>query len=116
MQHNVFIGNVGKAPTLSGAGDKAVCHVVLLSNEYAGKNKDTGEVKERTVSIRFTAFRNKAIAIAENICKGDQLIVTYRVENNNYQNNGEDVYDYNFVIEDFTFGAPGKEKRAELQG
>jgi single-strand DNA-binding protein len=114
MQSNNFVGNAGKVPSLKGAGVNAVCHFVLISNEYAGKDKNTGEVKERTVSIRFTAFRTKAETIAKNVLKGDQLIVTYRIENNNYQKNGEDFYDYNFVVEDFSFGAPGKEKRAQF--
>jgi single-strand DNA-binding protein len=47
--------------------------------------------------------------------KGDQLIVDYRIENNNFQKDGEDVYGYNFVVEDFTFGAPGKEKREQFR-
>ena len=116
MQSSVFVGNVGKTPTLSGVGDRAVCHVVLLSNEYAGKDKTTGKARERTVSIRFTAFRGIAETIAKNVRLGDQIIVNYRVENNNYQKDGEDVYDYNFIINDFDFGAPGKEKRSELRG
>lgn len=67
------------------------------------------------MSIQFTAFRAKAEAIAKNAMKGDQLIVDYRIENNNFQKDGKDVYGYNFVVEDFTFGAPGKEKREQFR-
>lgn len=112
MQKNIFVGNLAKAVTLTGTGDKAVAKLTLISNEYAGKDRDTGETKERVVSIQFTAFRAKAEAIARHCLKGDQLFVEFRIENNEYQDkNGETVYGYNFIVEDFTFGAEGKEKR-----
>lgn len=115
MQKNIFVGNLAKSVALSGAGDRAVARFTLITNEYAGRDKETGQPRERSVSIQFTAFRAKAEAIARNAMKGDQLIVDYRVENNNYTKDGEDVYGYNFVVEDFKFGAPGKEKREQFQ-
>ena len=115
MQKNVFVGNLAKPVALTGNGDRAVARLTLISNEYAGKDKETGEARERAVSIQFTAFRTKAEAIAKNAMKGDQLIVEYRIENNIYQKDGEDVYGYNFVVEDFNFGAPGKEKREQFR-
>ncbi|MCF3643224.1 single-stranded DNA-binding protein [Rhizobium sp. TRM95111] len=114
MQTNVFVGNLAKAPTLSGQGDKAVARFTLISNEYAGKDRETGEVRERSVALPFTAFRGKADALARNAAKGDQIIVQYRIENNEYEKNGETVYTFNFLVEDFKFGAPGKEKRDQF--
>jgi single-strand DNA-binding protein len=114
MQQNVFVGNLAGAPTMSGTGDRAVGRFTLIANEYAGKDKDSGAAKERAVSIQFTAFRAKAEAICKNAMKGDQLVVNYRIENNNYEKNGETIYGYNFIVEDFTFGAPGKEKREQF--
>ena len=116
MQKNVFVGNLAKSPSVSGTGDKAVGKFILISNEYAGKDKETGEAQERMVSLQFTIFRGRAEALAQHALKGDQLIVDYRIENNNYEKDGDTVYDYNFIVEDFTFGAPGKEKREELRG
>lgn len=113
MQHNVFVGNLAGAPTMSGTGDRAVCRFTLIANEYAGKDNG-GAVKERAVSIQFTAFRAKAEAICKNAMKGDQLILNYRIENNNYEKAGETVYGFNFIVEDFAFGAPGKEKREQF--
>ncbi|HCP6903050.1 single-stranded DNA-binding protein [Shigella flexneri] len=115
MQKNVFVGNLAKSVVVTGSGDRAVARFTLISNEYAGKDKETGEARERSVSIQFVAFRTKAEAIARNALKGDQLIVDFRIENNTYQKDGEDVYGYNFVVEDFTFGAPGKEKREQFR-
>ena len=114
MQNNVFIGNLASAPSLTGSGDRAVVKFTLIANEYAGKD-DAGNAKERSVAIQFTAFRSKAEAIQKYCRRGDQLIVSYRIENNRYTDkSGEEVYGYNFLLEDFSFGAPGKEKREEL--
>lgn len=115
MQNNTFVGNLAGAPTITGNGDRAVAKLTLISNEYAGKDQD-GNAREKAVSIQFTAFRGKAEALAKHTRKGDQIIVVYRIENNNYQKDGEDVYGYNFIVEDFAFGAPGKIKRDELAG
>lgn len=113
MQKNVFVGNLAKSPSISGSGDKAVGKFILISNEYAGKDKATGDAQERSVALQFTIFRGRAEALAQHAMKGDQLIVEFRIENNNYEQDGDTVYDYNFIVEDFTFGAPGKEKREE---
>ncbi|AIV73612.1 single-stranded DNA-binding protein [Pseudomonas aeruginosa] len=115
MQKNVFVGNLAKTPTITGTGDRAVARFTLIANEYAGKDRETGEARERSVSIQFTAFRGKAESIAKHAMRGDQLIVDYRVENNDYEKDGETVYGFNFIVEDFQFGAPGKEKREQFK-
>jgi len=114
MNHFHFTGRVAKAVTLSGQGDRAVAKFTLIRNQYAGKDEG-GDAIERMVAIQFTAFRKKAEAIAKNFFKGDQMIVAARVENNNYTDkDGADHYDFAFIVDDFEFGAPGEEKRAEL--
>jgi single-strand DNA-binding protein len=104
-----FNGHLASDPVLNGKGDHARCKVLLIANEYAGKDKEA-----RKVAILFTAFRGKAEAIGAHMKKGDQLIVRARIENNNYTHDGVDRYDYNFIIEDFDFGAPGAETRKAL--
>lgn len=115
MQTNTFVGRLGKAATLTGSADNQVSKLTLLNEEYKGKDPATGETLYKTVAIQFTAFRAMAKAISENTMKGDQLIVSFRIENNDYEKDGETVYSYNFIIESFEFGAPGKAKRATLE-
>ncbi len=112
--HN-FPGRIAKAPVLThGADNVAVCKFTLMRNDYAGKD-DAGKAKEKVLSIQCTAFRSQAEAIAKHCHKGDQLIVDLRIENNNWKDKeGVDHYDYNFIVDDFEFGAPGEEKRALL--
>lgn len=109
----VFVGRLSAAPSLKNSGKKAVAKLVLIRNEYAGTDNE-GETKERTVSAQFTAFGGMAETLAKNAMKGDQLIVTARVQNNNYEKDGEKVYGFDFVIEGFEYGAPGPEKREQL--
>jgi single-strand DNA-binding protein len=114
MNNFNFEGRLAKAPAVSGSGDKAYTKFTLIRNEYAGRDDGSGEPLEREVAIQFTAFRKKAETIAKHCRKGDQLIVSARVENNNYEKDGEVHYSLAFIIEDFVFGAPGEVKRNEL--
>lgn len=109
-----FVGRLASAPTQTGTGDKAVVKFTLIQNQYAGKDEG-GETKTRTVAIQFTAFRAKGEAIAKNCMKGDQLIVCASISNNNYTKDDVDHYDFNFVVNEFEFGAPAAEKRAALE-
>lgn len=106
MQVHLHVGRVAAAPEVRGT----VCKFTLLSDEFAGRDGD-GEALEELLSIQFTAFGKNAKRIAENVCKGDQLIVEFRMKNNNYQKEGVTHYGYDFIVERYQNGAPGKEKR-----
>ncbi len=111
-----FTGRVAKAPTFRDGGKTPVCYVTLLRDEYAGKDDDTGDTKERKVAIDFTVFGVRAKAVADHAFVGDQLHVEYRLANNNQpdKDTGEIKYSISFIIEDFEFGAPGELKREKL--
>lgn len=114
MQNSMFSGRVASAPTKTGNGDKAVTKFTLIDNAYAGRDEND-QAKTEPVSIQFTAFRAKADAIHENVRTGDQLIVSYHIRNNNYQpSEGDMVYGYSFIVDEFEFGAPGKATRDHL--
>lgn len=104
MNKSVFSGRVAKAVSM--AND--VAKFTLIRNEYAGKDKTTGEAKDRKVALPFTAFGHDAKALFDFVKKGDQLFVEYRTENNEYVNGeGEKQYGYNFIVMGFEFGAKG---------
>jgi single-strand DNA-binding protein len=108
-----FTGRLAATPTLSGRGEKQVAKLTLIRNDVIGKT-ESGEKIERQTAIQFTAFNGLGKLLAETTAKGDQLIVTARVANNNYKKEGEDVYSFDFIIEGFDYGAPGKESRERL--
>lgn len=115
MNNFNYVGRLAAAPTLQRHGETAVTRLRLLRNEYAGKDKNTNENLERTVGINFTAFGRKAEAISEHCREGDQLIVSGRIEDNSFEKDGTTHYTYNFIIDDFEFGAPGSAKREQLE-
>ncbi|HHU1575956.1 TPA: single-stranded DNA-binding protein [Escherichia coli] len=108
-----FSGRLSVTPAMK-QGDK-VLKFTLLRNEY-GKREEGGQRETKTTSIQFTAFGIAAEQIAKHCRKGDQLIIDARIENNNYIDaNQNQVYGYSFIVEKFEFGAPGSEKRQELE-
>lgn len=110
-----FEGRLAKDVALSGTGRRAYAKFTLIRNEYAGRDDEENPV-ERQVAIQFTAFGSRAEALAKNSFKGDQLIVAARVGNNNYTDKDEvEHYGFEFIVNEFTFGAPGPAKRAELE-
>ena len=110
----IFVGRLAKTPELKTHGDVSVCNFTLLRDDYAGKD-DTGESKKKTVGVSFAAFGNNAANISKYCFKGDQLAVSASIENDKWTKDGETVYEYNFIINDFEFGAPGEEKRNLFQ-
>ena len=117
MNHLYFAGRLAAPPVVTNHGEnKTVCKFTLISNEYAGKDEDTGESTTKAVRVQFTAFNAKAVAISQNCLEGDQLIVAARLENNDYTPEGQDKVSYNmaYILTSFDFGAPGPKKRAEL--
>jgi single-strand DNA-binding protein len=110
-----YDGRLAKAPELTRPNGAAVCRFTLIRNEYRGVDAGTGSKRdERKVAIPFTAFDAQAEAIAKHAMQGDQLLVRARVENNVYEKDGADVHGYNFVVQEFDFGAPGPQKREQL--
>lgn len=109
-----FDGRIASAPTLTRPGTSSVCKFTLIRNEFAGTDDQGTARPERKVAVQFTAFGKRAEAIAQHVSEGDQLIVTARIDNNNYSKDGVDVFGFNFVVEDFDFGAPGARKREQL--
>ena len=109
-----YTGRLAAAPERREGPNGPVVRVTLIRNEYAGKDGD-GNPRDRVVAIPVTAFGSKADAIYNNCRKGCQLGVQLRVENNRYTDAaGAERFDYNFVVDELEFGAPGEAKRSEL--
>jgi single-strand DNA-binding protein len=109
------IGNLARNPELVAKGSVSYTRFCLIGDDYAGKNEE-GSARQIISSVWFVAFGSIGESIAKYGRKGDQLILSARVRSNNWTDDqGEKQYDYSFVVETFRFGAPGKEKREELE-
>jgi single-strand DNA-binding protein len=109
-----YDGRLAKAPVLTRPNGATVCRFTLIRNEYRGVDASGEKRDERKVAIPFTAFDAQAEAIAKHAMQGDQLIVRGRIENNTYEKDGAEVHGFNFVVQEFDFGAPGPQKREQL--
>jgi|SRR5271168_2109875 len=108
------VGNLAKDPEFAAKGDTSYARFCLIGNDYAGKDEQ-GNAREAASSIWFVAFEGLGEAIAKNVRKGDQLILQAQVRSNNWTDReGEKRYDYDFIVQNFRFGAPGRAKREEL--
>ena len=108
------IGNLSRNPELTAKGDLTYAKFCLVGNDYVGKDEEGG-AREVVTAIWFVAFGPLGQIIARNARKGDQLILQAQIRSNNWTDReGEKRYDYDFVVQTFRFGAPGRVKREEL--
>jgi single-strand DNA-binding protein len=110
----IAVGNLAKDPEFATKADTSYARFCLVGNDYAGKD-ERGNARETASSIWFVAFEGLGEAIAKNTRKGDQLILQAQVRSNTWTDReGEKHYDYDFIVQNFRFGAPGRAKREEL--
>jgi single-strand DNA-binding protein len=109
------IGNLARDPEVVSKPDTTVTRFCLIGNDYAGRDEEGG-AREVVTSLWFVAFGPIGEAVVRNCRKGDQLLVEARVRANNWTNKaGDKQYDHSFIVEGFRFGAPGAQRREELQ-
>jgi single-stranded DNA-binding protein len=105
------IGRIAKQPELKQKGETVYLNLCLIGNDYGGEGKD-----EVITSVFFTAFGSTATTLANNVRKGDQLIINAHIRDNSYRDGrtNSDVYAKSFIIDGFRFGAPGAETREQF--
>jgi single-strand DNA-binding protein len=109
------VGNLARNPELVAKGDTLYTRFCLVGNDYAGRDEE-GAARELVTSLWFVAFGSLGEAIAKNVRKGDQLILSARIRSNNWTDEqGEKQYDHSFIVQGFRFGAPGRAKREEFE-
>lgn len=90
--------------TYVGQGDQRVARtsIVVISNKVL-KDRDTGETREKTTRLRWTLWRQQAENAARYLSKGSAVLIEGRVENNDYEKDGETVYDLQFIVEEIKY-------------
>ena len=110
------VGNLARNPEAVAKGDVTYTKFRLIGNDYGGKD-EKGAPREIVTSLWFVAFGPMGERLVRNARKGDQLIIEAQVRANNWTDKqGEKQYDYDFIVQGFRFGAPGKAKREEFNG
>ena len=97
----ILIGNLGQDPevryTPSGS---SVCNLTLATNE-SWKDKDSGELRERTEWHRLVFFGRLAEIVQEYLHKGSQIYVEGRIQTRKWQTqDGEERTTTEIVVSD----------------
>ncbi|MCR5625388.1 MAG: single-stranded DNA-binding protein [Lachnospiraceae bacterium] len=103
MNKIVLMGYLSKMPELhTTEGEKPVTITRFdLAVNRKGKSKENSEAD----FFHCTAFGKTAEFIEKYFDKGSRMLLTGRVENNNYTNKqGEKVYGYQVLVEEVEFG------------
>lgn len=89
----ILVGTLGKDPEVrympSGG---AVCNISIATNE-SWKDKQTGQIQERTEWHNIVAFNRLAEIMGEYLRKGSQVYIEGKLQTQKWQdNNGQDRY------------------------
>jgi single-strand DNA-binding protein len=101
-----LIGRVGADPKVGGTQRHKVVTFNLATNEYAGTDTNSGEVKQRVDWHRIAIFQPRLLENAEKyIRQGDRLYVQGRLHHNVIKDkeSGDDRYVASIIADDMIF-------------
>ena len=108
----ILIGNVGGDPeTRYMPNGNAVTNITLATTD-SWKDKDSGELRERTDWNTVTLFERSTAGFAwlkENLKPGDLVHVRGRIGESNYEKDGQTVYDTSLTADRFAVVPVGKD-------
>jgi single-strand DNA-binding protein len=94
----ILIGNLGRDPEMRYTADgAAICSFSIATSE-GWKDKQTGEMKEKTEWHRISAFRRLGEIAGEYLKKGSKVYIEGRLQTRKWQDaNGQDRYSTDIV-------------------
>lgn len=97
-----LIGNVGKDPDIKtfSNGNRVASFSIACSESW--KDKQTGEKVEKTEWVNVSVFNDNIISVVERyVTKGSKLFVEGKFQTRKYEQNGQDRYATEVVIQTF---------------
>jgi single-strand DNA-binding protein len=101
-----LIGRVGADPKVGGTEQHKVVTFNLATNEYAGTNTTSGEIKQRVDWHRIAIFQPRLLENAEKyIRQGDRLYIQGRLHHNliRDKDSGQNRYVASIIADDMIF-------------
>jgi single-strand DNA-binding protein len=101
-----LIGRVGADPKVGGTEQHKVVTFNLATNEYAGTNATSGEIKQRVDWHRIAIFQPRLLENAEKyIRQGDRLYIQGRLHHNliRDKDSGQNRYVASIIADDMIF-------------
>lgn len=88
----IIVGNLGKDPEVSyAASGTAICKFTVATSEK-WKDKNTGDMQEKTEWHRVTCFGRLAEVCGEYLTKGRQVYIEGRIQTSKYEKDGSTRY------------------------
>ena len=95
-----MIGYVVSLPQLTLVGESKTPKVVYqVIRNIRWNDPDSGERQERKVAIPLTSWGKQAENDSKYLRKGSHVAVEFRIENLQYQKDGETFYGFQFTVE-----------------
>ena len=91
MNKAILIGNLGKNPEISHKNGITIAKFSLATSER-WKDKNTGEMQERTEWHRIAAFGRLAEICKDYLSKGRQVCIEGRIQTNSWEKDGVKKY------------------------
>ena len=93
----ILVGNLGADPEVRySAGGTAVTKIRVATSEQ-WKDKQTGEMQERTEWHRITAFGRLAEIMGEYLKKGSQVYIEGKLQTSTYEKEGQTHYSTDII-------------------
>ncbi len=99
----VFMGNLGQDPSIAYLPDGRAVTNLSIACTKKWKDKNSGEIKEKTEWVRAVVFGKRAEVISEHFKKGSQIHITGEMCTRSYEREGVKHWTTEIVISDFQF-------------
>jgi single-strand DNA-binding protein len=95
-----MIGYVVSVPQVSLVGESRTPRAFYqVIRNIRWNDPDSGERQERKVAIPLTSWGKQAEHDAQYLRKGSHVAVEFRIENSQYEKDGETFYGFQFTVE-----------------
>lgn len=114
----ILIGNLGQDPEVRYSASGAAITKVSIATSESWKDKNTGQMQEKTEWHNVTFFGKLAEIAGEYLRKGSQIYVEGKLRTDKYQDkaSGQDRYSTGVVVDGFTGVMQMLGGRAEGEG
>jgi single-strand DNA-binding protein len=97
-----LLGNLGADPELKSSAKGPVLKM-RLATEHSFLNKEKNEREKRTEWHTLTMFGARAEALARLLHKGERIMVTGRLQTNDWEKDGQKHYRTEIIVDDLCF-------------
>lgn len=94
----IIVGNLGKDPEVSYTQSGTAVAKFSVATSEKWKDKNSGEMKEKTEWINITAFGRMAEICGEYLTKGRQVYLEGRIQTSSYEKDGSTRYSTEIII------------------